>query len=126
MRDLEMPLHFSGRGIERNHGTAEEIRARPVSAVVVVRSRGIVRGEDNAALRIERHRESPLRGTRSVFIALVAPGVGARVARLLWDGPELPDLRSRARVECARAPGVPVGAGDEQILINDGRGFVRD
>src|SRR5437763_1464632 len=66
VRDLEMPLHFSVSRIQRDHRTAEQIGAGPVTAIVVVRSWRVVGGVDDAALGIEGHRKTPLSGAGSV------------------------------------------------------------
>ena len=65
MHDLEVPLHLSGFGIERDDGIAEQIRARAVAAVVVIRSGRIV-----GRVRRCRARHRPSWRIPSVF----APG----------------------------------------------------
>src|SRR5262249_32792785 len=75
--------------------------------------------------RIHRHRELPLRRSRTISIALVSPGFRAGIGGLLRYGSELPHLRAGARVEGTGTTGIAVRTDDEKVPINDGRGLVR-
>ena len=75
---LEIPLHFSGLGIQRDQSVAEQIRARAVAAVEV-RARpadGIV---DDAVLFVDRERESPDVVAGAILPAVLGPGIVARL-----------------------------------------------
>src|SRR5436190_18771075 len=121
--DLEMPLHFSVSRIQRDHRTAEQIGAGPVTAVVIVRSWRVVRGVDDAALGIEGHRKTPLSGAGPILVTFSAPCLNAWIAGLLRDRAKFPCLRAGASVECTRSARISIRADDEKVLVNDWRGF---
>src|SRR5207237_10898002 len=106
--------------------TAEQVVAGTVAAVVVIRARRVVGGVNDSAFRIDAHRESPLRRTGTIPVAVAAPRFDAGIAGLLRNRSELPHLRARARIESARSAGIAVRADDEQVPVDGGRGFVRN
>src|SRR5438105_3623819 len=120
MRHLEVPFHFSGVRIERNDGTAEEVVAGTIAAVVIVRTGRIVSGKDDATLRIEAHRESPLRGAWTVLVTVAAPRFNSGIAGLLRDRSKLPHLRAGARIERARSTGIAIRSDNEEVLVHSG------
>src|SRR5438067_6481669 len=126
MRNLEVPFHFSGLDIQRNHRTAEQVASWAVAAIVIVGSGRIVGGENDAALPIHGHRKAPLCSTWAILVAFVLPSLCPRVASLLRDRAEFPNLRARAGVECARRSWIAVRAGQKKIFVDEWRGVVRN
>src|SRR5215831_14519473 len=118
MSDLEVPFHFSCFGIECNDGATKQVGSGTVAAIVIVGAGRVISGKDNAAFGIERHGKTPLCRTRPIFITLVSPGFGSRIARLLRYRAEFPYLFSGAGIEGAGRSRIPVRSGNEEVFVD--------
>ena len=102
MHHLEMPQPLAGARVEREQRSAEQVRAEPIGAVVVV-GRRPGREVGDAARRVDRDL-APGVGAADVLPRVLRPRVVAELARVR-DGVELPDELAGDDVEGAQVAG---------------------
>ena len=100
MNRLEVPLEFAAVRIERNDGVTKEVVSLAIEAVIIAGGAAEDCVEETA-LRVYRHVEAPIVHAGAILPAISRPGVIAHFTRLRY-GMKFPNLRTRARVVCAR------------------------
>lgn len=126
MHHLEVPDDLARRRAERHHRVGVGVRAEPLAAVIV-RARAARRGEDEAALDVDRHHR-PHVGGAVAAPALTLPGGGGGIGRARRDGVPGPAQRAGARVVGAHHPALDLhgtvvadGRADHHEPVHNGR-----